>query len=117
MNKPRSLIRVVALLSTCTFASGCVRRHELLTAVAEWTQLLHVIALTLQELCITAAERYYQFLEENNLGLIELVVLKKESSGKDLWRLVLARRIFDVDTIQLKVRGQSIKRRKTATSP
>ena len=62
--------------------------------------------MNLQDVCIRASRRYYQFLEENKLGLLEIAVVEKQLLDDDLWKVMLARRIFDLDTIQLKVRGQ-----------
>src|SRR6266404_604029 len=62
--------------------------------------------MSLQDLCIRASERYYQFLEDNDLGLIRIHVVDKQVLQDDLWKLILARRIFDLDTVQLEVRGQ-----------
>ncbi len=62
--------------------------------------------INLQDLCIRSSDRYYQFLEGNNLGLVDIAIVKKQFLQEDLWKLILARRIFDLDTIQLKIRGQ-----------
>ena len=63
-------------------------------------------AMPLQKLCIESAARYFQFLEQNNLGLIEIPIREKRPLDGNLWRLDLSRRVFDADAIQLKVRGQ-----------
>lgn len=63
--------------------------------------------MSLQDLCIRSATRYLQFLEANKLGLVEISVTEKRPLEGELWHLVLGRRLFDEDAVQLWVRGQT----------
>lgn len=65
--------------------------------------------MKLQDACIESARRYFDFLQKENLGLIEIAVRKLkplDTEGK-IWELGLARKVPYLEAIELKVRGQS----------
>jgi hypothetical protein len=61
--------------------------------------------MTLQKLCIDSATRYLEYLHENNLGFTEIRVTQKQDLGGAAWCLRLSQRVVDIDTIQLRFRG------------
>ena len=63
--------------------------------------------MALQDLCITAARRYFDYLTQERKGLIAIPIRNKAAVGADLWQLKVTRRLYDVDAIAIQVRGQS----------
>jgi hypothetical protein len=62
--------------------------------------------MSLQDLCIASAERYLAFLDQNGKGLIQISAQRKHHLGDNVWQLVLARRVFDLDSILLQLDGR-----------
>ncbi|HBJ83111.1 MAG TPA: hypothetical protein DDZ88_04395 [Verrucomicrobiales bacterium] len=62
--------------------------------------------MPLNELCIDAAQAYWNFLDQNNRGVIEHHVVGKVHIGEDVWQLRLNKGLRNADEVRIRIGGQ-----------
>jgi hypothetical protein len=62
--------------------------------------------MPLNELCIDAAQAYWDFLGQSNKGVIEHHVAAKVHIGEDVWQLRLNKGLRNADEVRIRIGGQ-----------